>query len=70
MGYIIVWFPSEKLQMFIYMQLYMCSNICKFREQYFCQVMSVCKQHEDAACTKGHIWHMHNTENAIKLQNI
>lgn len=33
----------------------------------FCQVMWGCKQHADAACTKGHIWHMHNTENTVKL---
>lgn len=26
-----------------------------------------CKQHAEAACTKGHIWHIHNTENTVKL---
>lgn len=56
------------------MKSYKCSSkhnyICKFREQFFCQVMRVCKQHGDDACTKGHIWHMCNTENAVNLQNI
>ena len=56
--------------MFPYIQLYMRRYICKFREQIFCQVMWGCKQHADAACTKGHMWLMHNTENRVKLQNI